>query len=44
MQQQQVSTLLPGSSFDGFLLVRSSELRSDSKGKTYLDMNTAFFV
>ena len=41
MQQQQVSTLLPGSSFDGFLLVRSSELRSDSKGKTYVDMNLA---
>lgn len=39
MEQLKVSQLGPGDSFEGFLLVRASEQRTDSRGKFYLDMN-----
>lgn len=39
MEQPSISQLTPGQSFEGFLLVRASEQRTDSRGKAYLDMN-----
>lgn len=39
MEQLSISQLTPGMSFDGFLLVRACEQRTDSKGNAYLDMN-----
>ena len=41
MEQLTVAQLRPEMRFAGFLLVRSSEQRTDSKGKYYLDMNLA---
>ena len=41
MDQLTVSQLVRDARFAGFLLVRSSEQRTDSKGKFYLDMNLA---
>lgn len=39
MEQLSIAQLTPGLVFEGFLLVRACEQRTDSKGKGYLDLN-----